>query len=310
MGKGTTSWDAIRTPEDQRRLAFFRDLYEGYRANPHVEVPKVMHWIWLGPKPVPEASLAHIQKWIDLHPDWEFKLWTDQKRKLIPSQLQICEFDAFPLNALSECYFNSDNVGEKSEILRLAILLSEGGVYIDHDMLLLKPIDPLMKSGDLLCGLEVLGDTILSSSVYSGTNLIASIPHHPVIEAAIAWLLLNWERLEAQFPGIDEMSVVNRVKHRGKKALDEGLLSKAKNSGAVVLPSAFFNEAFPEKALFAVHGHAQSWHHKEQEQKIRSFFAAIEDKFASSLLIAVGFGLFNFALSACLVKAIKSKRTA
>src|ERR1700688_1443629 len=72
-----------RTPEDQKNRQFFTELYEKNRelvCKGEGGIPRVIHAIWLGPRPFPESSVKNIQAWIDRHPGWTFKFWTDLER--------------------------------------------------------------------------------------------------------------------------------------------------------------------------------------------------------------------------------------
>lgn len=309
MGKGTTAWDCIRTPEDKRRIAEFKLLYNHYRnteqPSNRQDIPKVLHWIWLGPKPFPQESLARMKQWIKLHPGWNFKLWTDQARSSLPSEVLVCDVLG-PLGPLSDCYFNSDNFGEKSEVLRLAVLESEGGIYLDHDMEPVRSLDPLVSDFVFFCGLEGLKPTLLSSSVYPATSLIAASREHPILRGAIEWLKSNWDRLEAQFPGTDEMAVANRVKHRGFRALNYGVALVGNCDGSVVLPAAFFSESHPEKAIYAAHHHLATWLKKEETEQVRNAFIEAESEIGLPATVAIALGVCNLVLCAYLVKTLRS----
>ena len=71
--------DYIQTLEDVQRLEFYNSLRqkEGLERG---TIPKTLHFIWLGPKPLTSDSVKNIQGWIRLHPDWTVKFWTDGKR--------------------------------------------------------------------------------------------------------------------------------------------------------------------------------------------------------------------------------------
>ena len=55
------------------------------------------------------------------HPDWEYKLWTDETVKEITLINQ-------------ELFDKAKNYGEKSDILKWELVYRFGGVYIDTDM--------------------------------------------------------------------------------------------------------------------------------------------------------------------------------
>ncbi len=309
MGKGTTAWGCIRTSEDRRRLDEFKSLYQRYRVQEKFsnrqDIPKVLHWIWLGPKPFPKESIIRMQYWIKLHPGWTFKLWTDQVRSSLPIEVVISDPLA-ALGPLADCYFNSDNFGEKSEVLRLAVLNAEGGVYLDHDMESIQSLDPLVSDLTFFCGLERLKETLLSSSVYPATNLIASSREHPILEKAIEWLKSNWDRLEIQFPGSDEMAVVNRIKHRGFRAISYGIELAGNSEGSIVFPCAFFSEFHPEKGVYAVHYHLASWLKKEESERVRNAFIAAEEEIGLPAIVAIILGFCNLMLCLYLLKMLRS----
>ena len=44
-------------------------------------IPKKMHQIWIGPKPVPPVYAKMAREWKSKHPGWEYKLWTNKDIK-------------------------------------------------------------------------------------------------------------------------------------------------------------------------------------------------------------------------------------
>jgi len=90
-------------------------------------IPKVIHQIWLGGN-LPEKFARMTAKWPELHPDWEYRLWTD-------SEVADLDFENRDLFDDTDCW------GEKTDILRVEILRRFGGVYVDTDYELLKPLD-------------------------------------------------------------------------------------------------------------------------------------------------------------------------
>lgn len=80
---------------------------------------KTIHQIWLGGNPLPLEFAAWAMSWRAHHPDWEYKLWTEQEAE----QFDLYRRDAPKTRGLSA----------KSNLLRLLILASEGGMYADFD---------------------------------------------------------------------------------------------------------------------------------------------------------------------------------
>ena len=174
MGKGTNQWEFVETPEDQKRLSFFKEAFNKnfskFLASDKTlpaKIPKVFHIIWLGPKEFPDASLRKIEKWVELHPEWTFKFWTDIDRNPPMELMKKQLIEDFSFQFLLDAYDQSDNFGEKAKILSYEILFQEGGVYIDHDVKTCKSLDEFNAALDFYCGLEKLGPSILSSSIFS-----------------------------------------------------------------------------------------------------------------------------------------------
>jgi hypothetical protein len=85
------------------------------------KIPKRFHQIWIGPRVRPAALM---DGWRKAHPDWEYRLWTNEKGW--KSQRQI--------DAMRE--WNG-----KADIMRYEILLEHGGVCFDADAECVKPLD-------------------------------------------------------------------------------------------------------------------------------------------------------------------------
>lgn len=94
-------------------------------------IPRVIHQIWLG-SPLPSHLTKYRETWLRHHPQWEFKLWTDD-------EVQQANFETAGLINSSTCF------GQKSDILRAEILKREGGVYVDLDYECYRSLDGILK---------------------------------------------------------------------------------------------------------------------------------------------------------------------
>jgi hypothetical protein len=92
-------------------------------------IPKLFHWIWFGPKALPEQYRCWIEGWLDLHPGWEHVLWTDANRPTLVNEVQFQGADSF---------------AQKADIARYEIVHRYGGVYLDTDTECLRCIEPLL----------------------------------------------------------------------------------------------------------------------------------------------------------------------
>ncbi len=292
----------LQTPEDMRRLGLFSAMYDmaEKREKPSGEIPQILHFIWLGPKPFPQSSVANVKKWIDNHPGWKVRFWTDLGQSAPDDRMEVRAFDKFPLDEFKDLYYRCDNFGERSQLLRYAVLLSEGGVYIDHDTVCIKSMETLREAHDFFCGMEPLGPTILSSSVNPSPHLLASTAQHPILKASKKWLIDQWDRLELQYPGTDPSSIFNRVQRRGFRSLSIGIKEAYARSGRkdVIFPPDYFSLPDKKNALFASHQHRGSWYKKETDTQLKMarLLSEVKQEFNRTYWLCMALTVANIAL--------------
>jgi mannosyltransferase OCH1-like enzyme len=102
-----------------------------------MSVPKIIHQIWIGPKPAP---INLMNTWKEKNPDFEYIFWNEEefaKRNI----KFICQ------NRINEM----EEYCGKADIMRWEILYRFGGIYIDADSFCVEPID------DILCSNSFAG---------------------------------------------------------------------------------------------------------------------------------------------------------
>ena len=163
IAQGSYSFDQSNYNSDWR-WQLLEELYE--KNFVHVEdkdkevLPKRIHQIWLGSE-IPEKYKRWGETWKEIHPDWEYRLWTDK--------------DVDELKSLNKDMYNTiGHVGAKSDILRYSILYEFGGIYVDTDFECLKSFDSL-RYLNFFTGVGYPKDLEL----YVG--IIACTPGHPIM---------------------------------------------------------------------------------------------------------------------------------
>ncbi len=300
MGCEFPAWKHVQTPEDYENLKFFKMVYETnipflQMKSSMFHVPKVIHFIWIGPKQFPRESIENVRTWIGKHPDWTIKFWTDRDRPLPHKQMQMARIQDLKFTKLFECFKKSENYAEKSDLLRYEILYQEGGVYVDHDVKCFKSFESLCQAYDFFCGMELPFPSMLSSSVLPTNNLLGSRPGHPILKKSMEWLDQEWDRIENDYPGKDRDSLINRVSHRTFLVLGETFKQLANKEGNrdIALPTFYFNSPDEKYAIFSRHLYKGTWFENETEfeKTVRERLMKIAKK-TNKILLA--FGAFSF----------------
>lgn len=177
--------------EDRLNFSICKQLYEKSlsfeKAKTASRIPHIIHFIWLGPKEFPTTSIKNVRSWKQKHPDWIFYFWTDNAQRPCPidgmEKRLVSEID---LSKLKPYYENSDNWGQKSDILRYVILDKHGGIYVDHDILCYECFDDHADRLNLFCGLQpIIKNEIHNAAVIPCNCLIGASPNHIVLKQTI-----------------------------------------------------------------------------------------------------------------------------
>lgn len=94
-------------------------------------VPRIIHQTWRT-KEIPPVYHKWSQSWKDLHPDWDYRLWTDKC---------IDEFisDKFPW--FYDVFIHYDKHIKRVDSWRYFLMYEIGGIYVDLDFECIRPLD-------------------------------------------------------------------------------------------------------------------------------------------------------------------------
>lgn len=317
MGANKSVWKFVETHEDYQNLRFFKTLYEKnkdlqFLKGEEVKIPKVIHFIWIGPNPFPKESIENVNSWVKFHPGWTVKFWTDRRRPLPNQKMELKLVSDFQFTKLKYCFEESDNYAEKSDLLRYEILLNEGGLYVDHDVKCFKSFSPFHYNFDLYCGLETPKQPVLSSSINANNNVIGVAPGHPVMQKSIDLVKERWAEIAEAYPGDDKESIIYRVAQRSWVCFNDAVkvASGKGNRNDIVFPAAYFNRIDDDFALFAHHYYASTWFEDETkfERNVRRRLVAISRKNNQILLFNAVILTANLGLFACLLLQFRGLR--
>ena len=96
-------------------------------------IPKTIHYCWLGRNPKPESVLKCIASWKKYCPDYEIIEWNEDNLDIDSHLYSRQAYDAKAW-AFATDYF------------RLWIVYTYGGIYLDTDVQIIKPLDPLLRN--------------------------------------------------------------------------------------------------------------------------------------------------------------------
>lgn len=94
-------------------------------------IPKIIHYIWLGGNPLPEMVVKCMESWKKFCPDYEIKQWDESNLNV-----DFCKYCRDAYDAKKYAF--------ASDALRFKVLKENGGIYLDVDVELLRPLDDLL----------------------------------------------------------------------------------------------------------------------------------------------------------------------
>lgn len=99
-----------------------------------MSIPKVIHYCWFGRGELPKLAKKCIKSWKKYCPDYEIICHTEDN------------FDVGENKYAKEAY-EAGKWAFVSDYARLKIIYEQGGIYLDTDVELIKPLDDLLNGG-------------------------------------------------------------------------------------------------------------------------------------------------------------------
>jgi mannosyltransferase OCH1-like enzyme len=105
-------------------------------------IPKIIHYIWLGKKPKNLLIQKCMASWMRIMPDWRIQCWNEDNLSLDHPYVKLAT--------------HKQQYAFASDYLRIHILYLYGGVYLDVDMELVKPLEGFLQN-DAFAGYQSTG---------------------------------------------------------------------------------------------------------------------------------------------------------
>lgn len=212
-------------------------------------IPKIIHYVWFGGKPLGEKELACIASWKKYCPDYEIKRWDE---------------DNFDLDINSYCKeaYAAKKWAFVSDYVRLWVLVNNGGVYMDTDVEVTKPLDSFLEL-EAFSGFESDGDI--------PTGIMGCRKGFPLFQA----LLDDYET--RRFLKLDgSFNMTTNVVYITEACLEKGLIRNGQLQtvdGFTLYPKDWFcpkshetGRIFITENTHAIHHFAGSWENESTKE--------------------------------------------
>lgn len=157
-------------------------------------IRRTLHFAWLPRDSADKPSPFHIacrNRARLLHLDWQYKCWTDDRLiREMPGELgdlARAAWKRFDDHKATRPDGKDCGMMARSDLLRLVILYTVGGVYLDWDVYLLKPLDEfILVNPEIFCGWNsyeppVVGEHVIGAA--AGSLKIEQVIRHLCTQA-------------------------------------------------------------------------------------------------------------------------------
>ena len=124
------------------------------------KIPKVIHYCWFGGNPLSELAQKCIASWRKYCPDYEIIEWNENN-----FDINCCDYAREAYEAKKWAFV--------SDVARVYALVNYGGIYMDTDVEIVKPLEDLLKY-EAVSGIQ--------SNNRIATNFMACEKCHPIFK--------------------------------------------------------------------------------------------------------------------------------
>ncbi|MEX0997673.1 MAG: glycosyltransferase [Flavobacteriaceae bacterium] len=241
-------------------------------------IPKIIHFCWYGKGKYNETITKCIASWKKKLPEYEIKKWDETNTP----------FDKLPfLNLL----YKQKKWSFITDFIRLYAVYTEGGIYLDTDIEILKPFNELLEE-QVFLGFQ----SDLESSKYPlNSAVLGGIKGH---EFLYQCLCETEKKQRLKFNAMGGPPIVTQV------AFANGLKTYKKqyiNKGVLLLPTSYFypfswEESYTLECIkpetICIHWWEDSW--KNKKKKFNYYTDSLERKFEKIPLLVSSWFVYLF----------------
>lgn len=212
-------------------------------------IPKIIHYCWFGGNSMPKCFLENIDTWKRCCPDYEIKQWNETNYDISKNRYMLQAYE-------------KKKWGFVPDFARLDIVATQGGIYLDTDVKVIRSFDSLLQFG-LFCGFE-------SKTRVNFGQGFGAVKGHSVIEM----MRKEYEKLD--FLNSDgtmnmEPSPVYQTRTLEQLGLIvNGMLQQIEDM--IIFPPEYFSPVnefgygLPTHNTFSIHQYDGSWYDEEQRK--------------------------------------------
>lgn len=160
----------------------------------------IIHYCWFGRGDMPDKEKACIESWKLFFPHAEFKFWNEDT-----FDIHQCRF--------AEQAYEAKKFAFVSDYVRVKVLYEYGGLYLDTDFKMLKPLDDLVNKYNNFMGFE--------TRAHLGTAILYMQAKHPLMKKFVDYYEARDFRLAS-----GEIDNVANVTILSDLLKDEGFIGK------------------------------------------------------------------------------------
>lgn len=229
-------WTEARTPYVH---STFTPYYARDTAVSNHSIPKIIHQTWKDTN-IPLEWQAARQSCLDMHPGYEYKLWTDASSEAFVDK-------HYP--KLAHTYRNYPYVIQRADAIRYAVLHYYGGFYVDLDIVCLHPLDFLRTYAFVMPKTWPVGFS---------NDFLAGAPRHPFLEQMVVSLPSKDWQLFSKYATV--MFSTGPMFVTAQATAYRRTASYRKHHDLAVLPDDMYGKYVASPDPLFEHLHGSSWH--------------------------------------------------
>ena len=128
-------------------------------------IPKIIHYCWFGRGEMPKLMKKCLKSWKKYCPDWQIVRWDE---------------DSFDVNSAlwTKQAYEAKKYAFVADFVRIKALAEQGGVYLDTDQELIKPLEPFLRHRVFM---GFMDKTNISAGV------VGAVADHPVMSQMLQY---------------------------------------------------------------------------------------------------------------------------